>query len=69
MSKTVNPKVQEVITIIKPVYDESILEKIYEYDSDVIIKIDGQEKDVNELRDLVQEILTEEKSIDYTTVE
>jgi len=69
MTKPVNPKVQEVINTIKPIYDESILEKIYEYDSDVVIKIDGHEKDVNELRELVQKILTEESSIQYTTVE
>lgn len=69
MSKPVNPKVQEVINTIKPIYDESVLEKIYEYDSDVTIKIDGQEKDVNDLRELVQKILTEESSIHYTTVE
>ena len=69
MTKPVNPKVQEVINTIKPIYDESVLEKIYEYDSDVIIKIDGHEKDVNELRELVQKILTEESSIQYTTVE
>lgn len=69
MTKPVNPKVQEVINTIKPIFDESILEKIYEYDSDVIIKIDGHEKDVNELRELVQKILTEENSIQYTTVE
>ena len=69
MSKPVNPKVQEVINIINPVYDEATLEKIYDYDSDVIIKIDGHEKDVNELRELVQKILLEEYSIHYTKVE
>lgn len=69
MSKPVNPKVQEVINIINPVYDEATLEKIYDYDSDVIIKIDGHEKDVNELRELVQKILLEEYSIHNTKVE
>ena len=69
MSKTVNPKVSEVINIIKPVYNEATLEKIYDFDSDVTIKIDGQEKDVNELRELVQKILLEEYSIHDTKVE
>jgi hypothetical protein len=69
MSKPLNPNVQEVVNTLKLVYGEEILEKIYEYDSDVSLKIDGQTIDVNELKDLVQRILSGEYSIQSTTVQ
>jgi len=69
MSKPLNPAVQEVVNTLKQVYGEEILQEIYEYDSDVSMKIDGRTIAINELKDIVQRILSGEYSIQSTTVE
>lgn len=69
MTKPVNPKVQEVIAALKLVYGEDVLEKIYEYDSDVTIKIDGKTVDAGELKATVQQVLSGEYSIQSAVVE
>jgi hypothetical protein len=69
MSKPVNVKMQEIINTLRLTYGEDILEKIYDYDSDVTLKIDGQVIEIGELKALVQKILSGEYAIQFTTVD
>jgi hypothetical protein len=69
MAKPVNPAFWEVITILKQVYGEDVLEKVYNYDAAVTIKRDGEVIDVGELRELVREIQADKYSIQSTQVD
>jgi hypothetical protein len=66
--KPVNSRVEEVLSLLRLIYDESIIEQVYDYSEDVSIRIDGQNVDIDELRKLVQSILADEKEIQSTQV-
>jgi hypothetical protein len=75
MIKTVNPKVQEVINILKQYpqeYTSDVLNKILSYDSDVILKISGggstKAISTQELWELIGKFISGEHSVLSTTV-
>lgn len=72
MAKPANTKVQQVIAILKQYPDEytnEILDLIEEYDSDVILKIDGRNSSVNELGALVQKYIKGTHEVLSTNIE
>jgi hypothetical protein len=68
-AKSVNTEFWEIINTLKLVYGEDILEKVYDYDSQATLKIDGSTITIGELRELVQKIQSTTFSILSTTVD
>jgi hypothetical protein len=61
--KPPNPKVLEVISILRPVVGETVIEQVSDYSSDVMIRIDGREYGVAELRELIIKVHTGEYTL------
>ncbi len=69
MAKPINPAFWEVVNALRQIYDEEVLEKIYDYDAEVTIRKNGRVIDIQELRKLVQQIRSGAYSIQSTQVD
>jgi hypothetical protein len=63
-----NAEMQEILALLRLIYDESVLEQIYDYSEDVTVIIDGETVDASGLRKLVTEITAGKAAIQSTTV-
>ncbi len=69
VAKSVNTEFWDIINTLRLIYGEDILEKVYDYDSQVTLKIDGSTITIEELREMVQKVQSETFSILSTTVD
>jgi hypothetical protein len=63
-----NPRVQEIVDILRPIVDEKTLEQIYEYDIDVSIKINNKTGTSSDVQSVVNGILGGNNTIITNTV-
>jgi hypothetical protein len=66
---TDNPDFAAIMNLLKRVYGEDILKKIYDYNAHAAITIDGSVKTVDDLRALIERIQAKDLSIKSTRVE
>lgn len=66
---TDNPDFAAIMNLLKRVYSEDVLKKIYDYNAHAGITIDGSVKTVDDLRALIERIQAKDLSIKSTRVE